>query len=99
MPHDSTTMPWMEMLAAGTIALVIGVFVAHHASQSWLGLGILLAFTSFPEVIPLKIGIGNSSYGLYLHELPLLLGALYLLVARPANRSTDWCAGGIGAIA
>jgi hypothetical protein len=86
----------MEMVAVIAFVLVIVTIVALYAPQWWIGAIILLTFTTFPALVPQQIRV--AGYGIYLHEVPLFLGALYLLVYRPSNRGTDLCAVGIAAI-
>jgi O-antigen ligase len=87
----------MEMLAVVTFALVIVTILALYAPQWWIGALIFIMFANFPVSVPPQVQL--AGFNIYLDEVPLFLGALYLLIYRPPNRNTDWFAAGIGAIA
>jgi O-antigen ligase len=69
---------------------------ALRAPHWWISAVIVVTFVSFPSFFPSQIRIFGS--GIYLHEIPLILTAIYFLFCRPANRKTDLCAAGIAVI-
>lgn len=79
-----------------TIVSLSLVILLGYAPTWWVGITIILAFTSFPAAVPKQIEI--SGFGFYLYELPLFFGAVYLLLYRPSNRNTDLCALAIACI-
>lgn len=86
----------MQILAVIVGLLAVVSIVARYAPQWWIGSVVILAFGCFPTFIPQQIVLAGLR--VYLHEVPLFLAALYLLIYRPPNRNTDWCAAVIGAI-
>lgn len=86
----------VEMLAVISCLLVVITAIMLYAPHWWIGVVIVLAFTSLPAVIPQQVSFGG--YGSYLHEVPLFLGGVFVLLRRPANRNNDFCAAIVGAV-
>ncbi|WP_071289676.1 hypothetical protein [Mycolicibacterium llatzerense] len=86
----------MQTVAIVAFIAVFVVIAALRAPQWWIGAVVIVTFSSFPAFIPSQIRIFGS--GIYLHEIPLIITAIYLLFCRPPNRNTDMCAAGIGVI-
>ncbi|MUL47837.1 hypothetical protein FZI85_12300 [Mycobacterium sp. CBMA293] len=86
----------METLVVIAFILLVVSIVVAYAPQWWIGAVIFITFASLPTFVPAQIHV--AGFGVYIHEVPLFLAALYLFINRPSNRPTDWCCAGILAI-
>lgn len=86
----------MQVVVVVAFIAFFVTIAAFRAPQWWISAVIIVTFLSFPSFIPSQVRIFGS--GIYLHEIPLIITALYLLFCRRANRNTDLCAASIVAI-
>lgn len=86
----------MQMVVVGAFVAFFVAITVTRAPQWWLAAVVIVTFLSFPSFIPSQIRILGS--GIYLHEIPLFITALYFLIGRRPNRNTDLCAAAIVAI-
>lgn len=86
----------MELLVVIAFIAFAMLIMAACAPNWWIGTVVFLTFASLPTFVPQQIYI--SGFGVFIHEIPLFAAALYLLIFRPSNRSTDWCSAGIATI-